>query len=371
LENQPIDSLNLKKWNRKIINNYWLILLVSVSVSSLNILFTKTDIVVYIFHFILYPTITLLIFLILIELLTAKVNPQLNSYFIIFCGGIITFTLINSHPTIRGIESILLIPLLSSCIYFRKEKVIFASATSILFYFALLLFNPIILADARIIQVIAMVTILLFGGLIATNIMTRGVEILHHLENSIKSSQELMISKILIEKMAKTDALTGVNNHRAFQEFTDHLLNHSHGNTLHLAIIDLDNFKDINDTFGHQIGDLILKYTAKVLQDISSEHDFIARYGGEEFIIIFTETTEEDSIKKAEEIRVQISKTKHKEIGNESITVSMGLHSFTDNMTKDEWFAGADHALYKAKHSGKNKVVVYQKDVNTLKGESS
>lgn len=370
MSNQTIDSLNLKKWNRKIVNNYWIILLVSIVVASINILITKAEKTEYFFQFILYPTITLLIFLILIELLTTKVNPQLNSYFIIFCGGIITFVLIHFHPTVRGIESILLLPILSSCIYFRKIKVMFASATSVLFYLALLLFNPIIFADARIIQVLTMITILVFGGLIATNVMNRSIEILGHLEKSKRSSQELMISKVLIEKMAKTDALTDLNNHRAFQEFTDYLLKHSQGTALHLAIIDLDNFKNVNDIFGHQIGDLILKYTAKVIKDSCSEHDFIARYGGEEFVIIFTEVNSEASVTMAENIRQQISHTKHRELDNQSITVSIGLHSYTDNMTKDEWFAGADQALYKAKKSGKNKVVVYQEDGTTLKGES-
>lgn len=360
MTNQLSDTLDVKKWNRRILNNFWIVLFITILVTSINIFSTAMEKSDFFVQYIIYPTISFLLLLLLTELVTFKVNPKLNSYLILFCGGIITFIIIHFHHTVRGIESILLLPMMASCIFFSKRKIIFATAVSVFLYLTLLIFNPIILQGNQIAQVISMIAILVFAGLIATNVMTRGIEILHHLEKSIKSSQELMISKVMIEKTAKTDALTNVNNHRAFQEFTDHLLNHSSGTALHLAIIDLDNFKDVNDTFGHQIGDLILKYAAQVIRETSSEHDFVARYGGEEFVVIFTEMTAESSLEAAERIRQQIGRTKHQELDNQSITVSIGLHSYTANMTKDEWFAGADQALYKAKKSGKNKVITYQ-----------
>jgi diguanylate cyclase (GGDEF)-like protein len=367
LDIQKIDSLNMEKWNRRTLNNYWIVLLISTIGSSINILFTSRDMISYIFGYIVTPALILLVLIALAEALNRFIRPQHYSYLILFLGAAIMFIFIYIHHTVRGIESLLLLPILSSCTYFRKSKIIFSSSASLIFYFALILFHP--SYELKASSVITMTAVISFGGYIALKVMNRGFEILSHLENSIKSSQDLMVSKIMIERMAKTDVLTDMYNHRAFQEYSEDLLKHSRGTSLHLGVIDIDNFKHINDTFGHQIGDIILRYTAKVIKDQLSEHDFAARYGGEEFVVIFTDKSFEETLHRVEDLREYISQMTHQEINDQNITVSIGLNTYTDNMSKDQWFSGADQALYRAKQTGKNKVVIHQGENKTAKGE--
>jgi diguanylate cyclase (GGDEF)-like protein len=367
LDIKKIDSLNQEKWNRRTLNNYWIVLVISSIGSSINILFTSREISTYIFGYIVTPALILIVLIALAEALNRYVPPQPYSFIILFLGAAIMFIFIYIHHTVRGIESLLLLPILSSCTYFRKNKIIFSASASLTFYLALILIHPSFEFKAS--SVITMTGVISFGGYIALKVMNRGFEILSHLEESIKSSQDLMVSKIMIERMAKTDVLTDMYNHRAFQEYSEDLLKHSRGTSLHLAVIDIDNFKYVNDTFGHQIGDIILKYTAKAIQDRLTENDFAARYGGEEFVVIFTDKSLEETLDRVEGLREHICQMTHSEINDQNITVSIGLHTYTHNMSKNQWFSGADQALYRAKQTGKNKVVIHQSENKTTKGE--
>jgi diguanylate cyclase (GGDEF)-like protein len=349
--------------------NYRIIFIVHLIASIASLFFHVGDPQRFIVIYILYPSLVLLSIIILAEVISRFVTPHVNSMFIIFWGGSIAATIIHFHPTVSGIESVLVIPIISSIIYFRKSRVILACSTSLMFYILLITFNEYLGEHTRPSEIITMISVIIFGGLISNRIITRGEELLEHLQHSIKSSEDLMVSKIMIERMAKTDVLTDMYNHRAFQEYSEDLLKHSRGISLHLAVIDIDNFKSINDTFGHQVGDIILRYTARVIQDYLSEHDFVARYGGEEFVIIFTDRSIEETLHRVEELRECINQTIHKEINNQNITVSIGLHTYTDNMSKDQWFSGADKALYQAKQTGKNQVVIHQGENKTTKGE--
>jgi diguanylate cyclase (GGDEF)-like protein len=363
MESHDIDSYNIHKWNRLIQINYWVILLAYVIATTASLFFHTGDSLEFIFRYILYPSLLLLFIIVLAEAISRVVTPQVNSLFIIFWGGSIAATITNFHPTVNGIQSVLVIPIISSIIYFRKDRVLMACCTSLTFYFLLITFNDYFNEHTRPAEIITTITVIIFGGLISNRIIVRGEELIEHLQKSIKSSQDLMVSKIMIEKMAKTDVLTDLNNHRAFQEYSEDLLQHAQGISLHLAVIDIDNFKLVNDTFGHQTGDIILKYTAQAIKDRLSEHDFVARYGGEEFVVIFTEMSLADASQRIENIRQYIHQTKHKELNNQNITISIGLHSYTDNMSKDNWFSGADQALYQAKQTGKNKATIHQEEI--------
>ena len=129
---------------------------------------------------------------------------------------------------------------------------------------------------------------------------------------------------------------------------------------LSLLMTDNDNFKRVNDTYGHQAGDTILSEVAKILQSKSRQVDVPARYGGEEFIIMLTGAGEKDAAEVGEKIRsaVEAKKFKFKDV-NYNATISIGVVEFTNEKTKDELIAKADAALYHAKHTGKNKVIIY------------
>jgi diguanylate cyclase (GGDEF) domain len=179
----------------------------------------------------------------------------------------------------------------------------------------------------------------------------------NNLEKVTRDKQELLIRSAIMEKMSKTDALTDMYNHRTFQEYFDTIIEQASraDNRFQLAILDIDNFKKINDTFGHSVGDIILKRISNIIKTMVTVDDISARYGGEEFALILTNKTLEQSLVLLESIRKAIQDERHIEL-NSNVTVSVGIHEYYKGEPKEEIFNKADEALYKAKHSGKNKI---------------
>ena len=127
-------------------------------------------------------------------------------------------------------------------------------------------------------------------------------------------------------------------------------------------MIDIDNFKKINDSCGHQNGDVLLREMAKILKNYSRDQDYVCRYGGEEFSIILTNTSKQQAYDIAERIREGIAQytfSKFHLAEDIKITVSIGLATFPDHVpTKEELIAKADQAMYIAKFSGKNQTYI-------------
>ncbi len=165
-----------------------------------------------------------------------------------------------------------------------------------------------------------------------------------------------------VQRMATTDGLTGVYNHRHFQEKFNEILMRAerYNEKFSLILIDIDFFKKVNDTYGHQVGDIVLKKVAQTLQQVARKVDIVARYGGEEFAIICVNDDKRNSAKLAERIRKEIENlTIVFEGGKLKVTASLGVASFPeDGKDKVSIVESADRALYEAKHSGRNRVVI-------------
>ncbi|WP_394129953.1 GGDEF domain-containing protein [Shewanella maritima] len=169
-----------------------------------------------------------------------------------------------------------------------------------------------------------------------------------------------------LSKVAMTDELTSLNNRRSYEMFAQEqvvLFNEKHV-TCCLLVIDIDHFKQFNDTYGHLVGDKVLAYVALALKQAVKGEDFVARYGGEEFVIILPDTRLEDAVNLAEKIRLRIAqkqltigKENKQQLGN--ITVSIGVTSIQTGDDEDTLLARADEQLYNAKGSGRN-CVKYQ-----------
>ncbi len=162
-----------------------------------------------------------------------------------------------------------------------------------------------------------------------------------------------------ITSLAITDGLTGINNHRHFQERLSEEIEicKRYNRTLSLLILDVDNFKNFNDIYGHQVGDMVLKSIASITENQIRKTDFAARYGGEEFTVIMPETPFEGAKILSERLRARIEKTPFILPSGENalITVSIGFASIPDNaLEKTELIEMADKALYYAKEHGKN-----------------
>ncbi len=176
------------------------------------------------------------------------------------------------------------------------------------------------------------------------------------------TSRELFLLNQKLEKLSITDPLTGCNNRRHFNETASkvYMLSTRHERPLSALMLDLDYFKKVNDTYGHNIGDDVLKKVAHTCQRFIRETDLFARYGGEEFCFLFPETNATHAIIIAEKLRTAIANLEMKANGEKfSITASLGV---SDNDHKEDSLEGlikrSDEALYEAKRSGRNCVVV-------------
>jgi len=172
------------------------------------------------------------------------------------------------------------------------------------------------------------------------------------------SSLEMVWEIEEVSRRARTDALTGLPNRRAFNEQLETLLAQADrfGHAVSLIMVDLDHFKTVNDTWGHEAGDIVLRAIAETLQEGVRTVDVCARFGGEEIAILLPQTALVGASELADRLRKAVETRPIHALGNEiKVTVSCGVACYPDGvLTKEALFAAADRALYDAKHAGRN-----------------
>lgn len=182
--------------------------------------------------------------------------------------------------------------------------------------------------------------------------MRQSVERLH------QTNQRLRETLVELERLASTDRLTGAWNRRRLEEVVisemDRLSRYDH--PLSLLIIDIDFFKDVNDQFGHPVGDQVLADFAAMVQSSLRVSDSLTRWGGEEFVVLCPNTTLSTVAMLAERLREKIAKADFPVV--KGITASIGAAECNPGETWDDWFKRADAALYRAKTGGRNQVQI-------------
>jgi diguanylate cyclase (GGDEF)-like protein len=160
----------------------------------------------------------------------------------------------------------------------------------------------------------------------------------------------------LFETMAKIDPLTGLYNRNSIEEFTQLFIDEAQRYQIPFSIImvDLDDFKQINDVYGHPVGDEVLKRLSVLFQDLIRSSDRLGRWGGEEFLILLPQTTYLQAKELAERLRFGFSSHKFEEIGYK--TASFGVALLEAEDTIESLIVKADKALYDSKRLGKNRV---------------
>lgn len=206
------------------------------------------------------------------------------------------------------------------------------------------------------------------GGLVFAS-RERGVftpqrrDMLGALANQIAIGLQKALMYQRLEEMATTDGLTGLTNHRTFQERFSQMLARAErsGAPLAMLITDIDKFKRINDTYGHPIGDIVIKRVAAILKKQARNIDLVARYGGEEFGIVLEATDVEGARTAAERIRAEVeAQVFDSPQGPFAATLSIGFATFpADGAHKQQLIDKADKALYHAKEHGRNQVVYF------------
>jgi two-component system cell cycle response regulator len=169
-------------------------------------------------------------------------------------------------------------------------------------------------------------------------------------ENQLKALNQKL------QSLAVTDGLTGLHNHRAFQDYLEEQFQVAMRNRQPLAVIlmDVDHFKQYNDTYGHQAGDEVLRQVAQILSAHVREGDFVARYGGEEFVVVLPRADSGSAVAVAERLREAVQSAEWR---LRPVTGSFGVACIRPDMeTRQELIEAADQALYQAKKNGRNRV---------------
>lgn len=195
-----------------------------------------------------------------------------------------------------------------------------------------------------------------------TGDVTHFAIMLQDVSDVAKSKMHLKRSNEKLTEIGRTDGLTGLFN-RTFWEanFVDefHIVQTT-GKVSSLVMFDIDRFKNVNDTYGHALGDRVIKETAKQLMKAARGTDVCGRYGGEEFAVLLTGTTADQAMYFAERLRKKIEQTPVVLDGNQlNYTISLGITECrTDDANHLQWLMRADKALYQSKELGRNKTTV-------------
>jgi diguanylate cyclase (GGDEF)-like protein len=163
----------------------------------------------------------------------------------------------------------------------------------------------------------------------------------------------------LLQYQANHDSLTALYNRQYFNDFLRTEINRAarYNHPFSIAMFDIDHFKNINDSYGHDIGDEVLKNLSNLVKKYLRDTDILARWGGEEFMIVLAETPIEDAFVKIDGLREMIKNTTLSSALKENVTVSFGITQYNQNDTKAELLKRVDIALYQAKNGGRNQVV--------------
>lgn len=165
-------------------------------------------------------------------------------------------------------------------------------------------------------------------------------------------ADRMIRQQTLLRELSIKDPLTGAGNRRAMEEKLLETTEQNNPQNPSIILIDLDEFKKVNDQYGHSIGDTILRDFVEVVSQILTPDDHLYRFGGEEFVIISHIRNQENTAKLAEQLRKSIEE--HRFEKNLRITISLGIAEYKPDETGFEWLGRADKAMYQAKGAGRN-----------------
>ncbi len=349
----------LTEWNRRIRNAYWIIgiMVILAVLGSWPIAAHGHELL----HTYIWRNLLLQNGLVLGILLTAewvyRSYPRLQDYAIIAIGsGLAVVNLALSPPEVGGTQVIVIMPILVAIVYLDYRKIGFACLSAMLPYMGVMVLLPSFRFHVQVAQKAVGYGLIVAVTFAAYCIVNRGLAIIGREKTALMNESRHRHQQQAIDAITRKDALTGLDNHRSFQERLRHDANSAQ--PLHLALIDIDDFKGINDRFGHLMGDAALKQIGALLRSVGDERWYAARYGGEEFAVLMRGMSEEEGAGYLEELRSRIEQQAIPELDGASVTVSIGCSMLGAGESRDELFRRADQALYEAKRGGKNRVVI-------------
>ncbi|MCI3919957.1 GGDEF domain-containing protein [Paenibacillus sp. TRM 82003] len=350
--NEPHDNhYNLSRWHRRYLNGFWWSLLFVFLAQCASLLTTEKEPAEFALRFIALPTVMLAGLLGVAEALLRTI-PRYHEYVFTTLSALLSGVLVVVHATLDFIQALWLIPILYSIVYFQRRFIFIAWALSAGMMVALTALHAPLRTHTSGTEWIAMFAFLCAATWIALRVMERGRELMEHLKEETRNKERFLL-------LSRTDALTQLFNHISYHERIDDSFAAMAKEPfpLHLALLDIDDFKSINDTFGHRTGDLVLQRVASVIKAGVGPDDAAFRYGGEEFAVVLIRKDEEAAYRIMEGIREAVCRIVHRELNGHEVTVSIGLQTHVPGDTKETLFEQADEKLYAAKKTGKNRTV--------------
>ncbi|WP_349408903.1 GGDEF domain-containing protein [Pseudalkalibacillus sp. SCS-8] len=350
-------ELDTRKLNRKILNVYWIIVGLAVFIKLVNYYFTDVPLHEYLLYYVAIPSGIGALIVVSAEICMKNIRKHLD-LIVVLAGLFIALNFIYSRPDIVILRSALFLPILVSGAYFKPRTIYLSATATMISYSLLTVVQPVLRHDISIIDHFTLMAMLTIAAFAVLGIMERGLELAVNYRQSIENQQELLVKNTLMEKLTKTDSLTGMYNQISFHQFLDELLAHhaKYHFSIQMAIFDLDNFKQVNDTYGHRAGDEVLRTVSELIKKEITPDDFAARYGGEEFIVLFVGKPMKKTVELVETIRKKIEGIPFEVLNGETVTISVGVQEYQANSRKETFFEMADSLLYDAKRNGKNQV---------------
>jgi len=350
---------NEAKWIRKIWTSYWGILLFHDAAQLFSYWFLpyQAGPVEFYVHVLLKPT-----FVagsaILSGWMAAKAAKRFSFYALIASGTALAVTIIQLNTDVRIISALFLLPILVAVLFYRRRLMIFTALLQIVAFFLLLARNESYRSYLSAFDVISVPAFIVMCALVAGILMIRGRELQKELYTAMSAKQELMIQYAIMSRQAKMDQLTGLYNQATFREHYAMALDYAAEGTrtsFQLALLDIDDFKSINDTYGHLAGDVVLASVARTAKERLPASGVAARYGGEEFALLLFEPDVGEAVRACEAIRIAVSQLVFEELGGKGATISVGVAAYEPGLDADAMFERADARLYEAKRLGKNR----------------
>ncbi len=368
------DVVEFDKWNRKILNTFWHIVLISF-VTEIIIFFLVAiprgdGNFLYFKSYVLKPLLLNMLLFSITELCYPLIKNKFKEapkYLIIIAGTLLVCNLVYIHYAVSIIYVVFIFPIMLSVYYGNKKITLFALALNLAAYFAIVFLylptKPIEKVNHSLTDLCTNIAFMISAVLLVYSFVNRSQEILQSFVSMYENEQELALKNFVMELNSKIEPVTELYNHKTFYEHLESLIEQSRrfNFPLSLAVLDIDNFKRVNDTYGHSVGDDVIKSLAKVIKSNIRSDDYAARYGGEEFAIIFTDKDQIKAFEAAERIRIAFNNISINSIDSERFSVSIGVCELSEAVDKQTLFAFADHALYSAKRTGKNRTIIYEK----------
>lgn len=362
LEEEPMnreEMFDKRLLIRDILNTLWVIIGLYLLGTGIHFFLTTYDKWLFFLEVILFPFFKFITVMLCAELYMHKLRKHQEYFIMIVITLFISIIIVSIYDKVI-LMVLLITPVLVSLFFYNKRIIRFSVFISILTFLVIYFFYEPIHAYMDTADLIIIILILLGISLLINSLMKHSDQVMKELLKTTKEKNDLFSKNIQMERLTRLDPVTELYNHRSFHEQLDSIvgLRSPEELTVHVAVLDIDNFKQINDTFGHRAGDSVIMEVARQIKFYSVGDDFPSRYGGEEFGLISMGTSEEDFIKRVENIRESIANTSFPKLKGRHVTISIGVQKLLPGMNKEDLFKGADTALYTAKRTGKNKTVI-------------